>query len=301
MEEGGAMTAAERATAERELAARDRRSDTPPVLRREEVVFERSSRKGLDIATIIGPHRGIEVRSIGLDVYRLRPGAHTEAWRSMEQVLHVLNGRGHAIIGGKRYDFGPHDTLHVQMGAWHQLFNDDPAKPHLEFRATGLVAKHFAKQLQRVDRCVLERDARDCKGTGAVEIRNAEIEIDLELVTGIPRCESGDVEALERRPPVRGSRVAIPRANQAERPLAVVARKQHGLRLKVDQARRRVAVMIGTRDTDGKLQVAREIARRLSPVLVSVVVRMPPGFELTRPGRHDRRIVGDERLPGTQR
>ena len=59
LEEGGVMTSAERAIAERELAARERRSNTPPVLRREEVVFEPSSRKGLHIATIIGQHRGI--------------------------------------------------------------------------------------------------------------------------------------------------------------------------------------------------------------------------------------------------
>ncbi len=129
LESGGVMTSAERAMAERELAARERRALTPPVLRREDVVFEQSSLKGLQIATIIGQHRGIEVRAIGLDVYRLLPGAHTEARRWVEAVYHVLSGSGYAIIDGQRYDWEKHDTFHVQTGVWFQLFNKEPDKP----------------------------------------------------------------------------------------------------------------------------------------------------------------------------
>ena len=129
LEAGGVMTSAERAAAERELEARRRRQLSPPVIRREDVVFEASSLKGLHIGTIIGPHLGIDVRNIGLEIHRLLPGAHTEARLGNEVVYHVLNGRGHSIVDGKRYDWGPHDSLHVPMGWWQQHFNDDPNKP----------------------------------------------------------------------------------------------------------------------------------------------------------------------------
>jgi len=145
LEAGGTMTSAERAMAERELAARERRAATPPVLRREDVVFEPSSLKGLQIATIVGQNRGMEVRNIGLDVWRLLPGAHTEPRRWTELICHVLNGSGYTIIDGKRHDWGPHDTFHVRMGVWYQLFNDDPAKPaHLLVGHPAPLFEHIA-------------------------------------------------------------------------------------------------------------------------------------------------------------
>jgi mannose-6-phosphate isomerase-like protein (cupin superfamily) len=148
LEEGGVMTKAERAVAERELAARERRSQTPPVLRREDVVFEQSSRKGLQIATIIGQHRGIEVRNVGLDIYRLIPGAHTEAWRSYEGIYHVLNGNGYLITDGKRTDFAPHDTFHVQHGVWYQLFNPTDKPIHLLAAHPGPMLEHLSPYSQ---------------------------------------------------------------------------------------------------------------------------------------------------------
>ncbi len=53
---GAVMSSAERAEAERELEARARPSATPPVLRREDVVFEPSSIKGL-VEARYHPHR----------------------------------------------------------------------------------------------------------------------------------------------------------------------------------------------------------------------------------------------------
>ncbi|MSP55466.1 MAG: cupin domain-containing protein [Myxococcales bacterium] len=146
---GAVMSSAERAEAERELEARARRSATPPVLRREDVVFEPSSIKGLDVGTIIGRHRGIEVRTVGLDVHRIPPGAHTEARVWNEAVYHVLNGSGYSIIDGKRYDWGPHDSLHVQMGVWYQHFNTDPERPaHLLVGHPGPLLEHISPYAQ---------------------------------------------------------------------------------------------------------------------------------------------------------
>ena len=129
LEAGGTLTRAERAVAERELAARERRERTPPVIRREDVVFEPSSLTGVQIASIIAPLDDLEDRLISLEIHRLLPGAHSEARRANEAVYHVLNGRGYSLIGGQRYDWGPHDSLHVPLGFWQQHFNADPERP----------------------------------------------------------------------------------------------------------------------------------------------------------------------------
>lgn len=129
LESGATMTSGERAAAERELAARVRRRETPIVIDRDMLKFEASSYKGLDVGYIVAPHLGMEVRNIQVEIHRLRPGAHTEPYRNGETVCHVLNGTGYSIIDEKRYEWGPHDSLHIQKGAWYQHFNDSDEEP----------------------------------------------------------------------------------------------------------------------------------------------------------------------------
>jgi quercetin dioxygenase-like cupin family protein len=144
-EAGRTLSGSERAAAERELAARARRAATPPVLRRDDVVFETSSYKGIEVGSIISQHLGIEVRNISLEIYRLLPGAHTESHRHNEAVYHVLNGRGWSVIDEKRYDWGPHDSIHVQKGAWHQFFNASTTEPaHLLVGAPSPIIEHLS-------------------------------------------------------------------------------------------------------------------------------------------------------------
>jgi quercetin dioxygenase-like cupin family protein len=71
----------------------------------------------------------MEVRNIQVEIHRLRPGAHTEPYRNGETVCHVLNGTGYSIIDEKRYEWGPHDSLHIQKGAWYQHFNGGNEEP----------------------------------------------------------------------------------------------------------------------------------------------------------------------------
>ena len=133
---GATMASGERAAAERELEARERRAKSPVVIKRESLKFEPSSYKGLQIGYVVAPHLGIEVRNIQLEIHRLLPGAHTEQERHSESIRHVLNGEGWSVIDGTRYDWGPHDTIHIQKGAWHQHGNSSNERP-----AHVLVAK----------------------------------------------------------------------------------------------------------------------------------------------------------------
>ncbi len=58
---------------------------------------------------------------------------HTEEgqeWRTLghrhtvEAIIYFLKGRGHSIIDGVRYDWGPGDLLSVPMFSWHRHIND---------------------------------------------------------------------------------------------------------------------------------------------------------------------------------
>ena len=48
----------------------------------------------------------------------------------VEAVIHVLQGRGHSIIDGVRYDWSDGDVLCIPVFSWHQHFNtgDRPAR-----------------------------------------------------------------------------------------------------------------------------------------------------------------------------
>jgi len=149
LESRGVLTRAERAVAERELEARERRAQTPPVIRREEIVFEPSSLKGVHIGSIIAPYDGMDVRLISLEIHRLLPGVHTEARRGSEAVYHVISGRGHSVVNGQRYDWGPHDSMHVPVGAWQQHFNGDPERPaHLLVGQPAPFLEHMSPYAQ---------------------------------------------------------------------------------------------------------------------------------------------------------
>jgi gentisate 1,2-dioxygenase len=121
-EAGATLTSVERAAAERERTARDRRKASPVIIPRESINFEPSSHRGVEIGHIIAPGK-VEVRNASLEVYRLLPRALTDAYRHCEAVIHILSGTGYSIIDGRRYDWGPHDSLHIQNGAWFQHGN----------------------------------------------------------------------------------------------------------------------------------------------------------------------------------
>lgn len=120
LERGAQLTAVERAIAREELEARRRRASSPVVVHPSALRFEPSSWPGVEVAYVIDPRLGMEVQNFTLEMHRIAPGTTTTLQRHFERVVHVLEGRGHSIIDGQRYDWGPHDTLHLKMGAWHQ-------------------------------------------------------------------------------------------------------------------------------------------------------------------------------------
>ena len=62
-------------------------------------------------------------------------------WRTLghrhtvEAIIYFLKGRGHSIIDGVRYDWGPGDLLSVPMFSWHRHINDSD-EPVLRIAST---------------------------------------------------------------------------------------------------------------------------------------------------------------------
>ena len=129
LDQGVQLTDAERAQAEYERAARARRIASPPFVRRDEIVLQPSSHRGVYIGTIVAAHIGLETHMLAAEMHHLPPGLHTERHRHGERLMHVMTGAGYSIIDDVRHEWEPGDSIHIKTGIWHQHFNtgSDPA------------------------------------------------------------------------------------------------------------------------------------------------------------------------------
>lgn len=77
---------------------------------------------------------GSVMPTMGAHMQMLAPGLQTKAHRHTGSVVyHVAEGRGHSIIGGRRFDWKEHDIFCVPSWAWHEHANDDPSNPAFLF------------------------------------------------------------------------------------------------------------------------------------------------------------------------
>ncbi len=75
--------------------------------------------------------------TFGCAIQKLRPGVHTRAHRhTTSAVYHVVSGRGHSIIQGKRYDWGEGDYFALPHRVWHEHVNESPSEPAVLFSLT---------------------------------------------------------------------------------------------------------------------------------------------------------------------
>ena len=75
--------------------------------------------------------------TFGCAIQKLRPSVHTRAHRhTTSAVYHVVSGRGHSIIQGKRYDWGEGDYFALPHRVWHEHVNESPSEPAILFSLT---------------------------------------------------------------------------------------------------------------------------------------------------------------------
>ena len=77
----------------------------------------------------------------------LRPGETTLASRQNASLIYtVFEGRGHSIVGGRRFDWEPFDTFCVPGGEWVEHANEGAAEDAIFFVSSdepALKALHF--------------------------------------------------------------------------------------------------------------------------------------------------------------
>jgi mannose-6-phosphate isomerase-like protein (cupin superfamily) len=75
------------------------------------------------IAMLIGEQVGFPTNGTNLCQIEIPAGQHTGLQRHGEEAVHVLRGRGFAVIDGRRYDVRAGTTIHVPYMSTHQFFN----------------------------------------------------------------------------------------------------------------------------------------------------------------------------------
>jgi gentisate 1,2-dioxygenase len=71
---------------------------------------------------------GSMVQTMAMFIAEIAPAGKTGKHRHFnEAMIYILEGRGHSVIEGERYEWGEGDVVSIPLYAWHQHFNDDPA------------------------------------------------------------------------------------------------------------------------------------------------------------------------------
>ncbi|MFQ5849197.1 MAG: cupin domain-containing protein [Candidatus Binatia bacterium] len=79
---------------------------------------------------VINPEVTRITQAIETHIDILAPGSHGQRHAHMNSaVFYILDGRGHDIHDGVRYDWEAGDVCIVENGCVHQHFNDDPERP----------------------------------------------------------------------------------------------------------------------------------------------------------------------------
>jgi len=101
---------------------------------------------------VINPQAAPVTQAIETHIDVLAPGNHGQKHGHMNSaVFYILDGKGHDVHDGARYDWEAGDVCIVEPGCVHQHFNDDPQRAaHIViFKAKPLYA-FFHLLMQRV-------------------------------------------------------------------------------------------------------------------------------------------------------
>lgn len=89
----------------------------------------------------------------------LSPGGHSDKHGHMnEAMFYILDGKGHEVHDGVRYDWKAGDVVIVENSCVHQHFNDDPDKPA---RALVIKSKPLYLFMNLVMQEVVEEQPKD--------------------------------------------------------------------------------------------------------------------------------------------
>jgi len=111
--------------------AQRRARSGPVVVHTKDLKLEHLESRGRKRAYISEPQiLGSMVQTMAMFIAQIDPGGRTGKHRHFnEAMIYILEGRGHSIIDGERYEWGQGDVISVPLYSWHHHVNDDPVRP----------------------------------------------------------------------------------------------------------------------------------------------------------------------------
>ncbi len=112
------------------------RGKVPRVVRPPELAWQ-NTRMG-KIKYVVHPRLGSALRTIEAYFQELPPGGRSGKHMHVGEELHlILEGKGHDVHDGARWDWEKEDMVAIPINTVHQHFNDDPKKPALFLSVTS--------------------------------------------------------------------------------------------------------------------------------------------------------------------
>ena len=115
--------------------------------------WDGNSHEGLAIEYVDPMTGGPVFKTMTFFMQMLRPGERTLPVKQTASLLVApFEGKGHTVVDGKRFDWGPFDTLAVPGGSWFEHVNGSDREPAILFIASDEPALQAFGLLQRSGR-----------------------------------------------------------------------------------------------------------------------------------------------------
>lgn len=87
----------------------------------------RSSPRGSRTALLVDQSLGYRTTGLSIALFQIPPGGKQANHRHPgEALLYIVEGRGHSMVDGERYEWSQGDGVIVNQYVWHQHFNSSP-------------------------------------------------------------------------------------------------------------------------------------------------------------------------------
>ncbi|MEA2519318.1 MAG: hypothetical protein QOF49_1398 [Chloroflexota bacterium] len=125
------------------------------------------------IAMLIGEQVGFPTNGTNLCRVGVPAGHHTGRHRHGEEAIHVLEGSGCILVGGRRYDVRPGTTIHVPYNEDHQVWNLGPDE--LSYVSASTLDLDLFVRLGRLEQ-IEEKGANDPAAVAALPAEEGQLD-----------------------------------------------------------------------------------------------------------------------------
>lgn len=92
------------------------------LIRREDIKWDDAHPQSRS-ATLVDSRNGFATTFVNVGISEIASKTHTGKHKHSEAVVYILSGRGHSIIGGKKYSWKQGDAVYIPPDTFHQHYN----------------------------------------------------------------------------------------------------------------------------------------------------------------------------------